>query len=150
MASMPDTLDHVRHLVTLDSLAVAATTRRDGSIHASVVNAGVLAHPASGRPCVGFVALGGAAKLDHLRRSGRACLTFRHHGDWAAVEGPVQLAGPADTLEGFPAQRLPALLREIFVAAGGTHDDWEEYDRVMAAEGRTAVLIEPARITGNA
>jgi hypothetical protein len=38
----------------------------------------------------------------------------------------------------------------VFTAAGGTHDDWDEYDRVMAAEGRTAVLVEPARILGNA
>jgi hypothetical protein len=40
-------------------------------------------------------------------------------------------------------------LRAVFTAAGGTHDDWDEYDRVMAAERRTAVLIEPARITSN-
>ena len=47
------------------------------------------------------------------------------------------------------SDRLPALLRDIFIAAGGTHDDWDEYDRVMAAERRTAVLVEPARILGN-
>jgi hypothetical protein len=41
------------------------------------------------------------------------------------------------------------LLRDVFSAAGGTHDDWAEYDRVMAAERRVAVLIEPARLTSS-
>ena len=49
-----------------------------------------------------------------------------------------------------PPDRLPALLRDVFTAAGGTHDDWAEYDRVMAAERRAAVLVTPTRIYGNA
>jgi hypothetical protein len=31
---------------------------------------------------------------------------------------------------------------------GGTHDDWAEYDRVMATERRTAVFVEAVRVTG--
>jgi SAM-dependent methyltransferase len=41
------------------------------------------------------------------------------------------------------------LLRGIFRAAGGTHDDWDAYDRVMADERRTAVLITPRRVYTN-
>ncbi len=41
--------------------------------------------------------------------------------------------------------RLPGLLRDVFAAAGGTHADWDEFDRVMAAERRAAVLVEPTR-----
>src|ERR671936_511893 len=74
-------------------------------------------------------------------------LTRRDRG--LAVEGPVDLAGPDDPLEGFDAGRVPGLLRDVFSAAGGTHDDWDEYDRVMAAEHRTAVLVAPERITTN-
>jgi hypothetical protein len=37
------------------------------------------------------------------------------------------------------------LLREVFTAAGGTHDDWDTYDKAMAEERRTAVLIAPVR-----
>jgi hypothetical protein len=40
------------------------------------------------------------------------------------------------------------LLRDIFTAAGGTHDDWDTYDRVMATERRVAVLVEPERVYG--
>jgi PPOX class probable F420-dependent enzyme len=144
-------LDLVRRLVEGDhGLAVAATTRADGSVHASVVNAGVLAHPVHGRPVVGFVVQGDARKLALLRRAGRAAVTFRVGWEWASVEGPVDLAGPADPLEGFAPAEIPALLRAVFTAAGGTHGDWDEYDRVMARERRTAVLVEPARIRGNA
>jgi hypothetical protein len=67
-----------------------------------------------------------------------------------SVEGPVRLIGPDDRAEGFDPAALPRLLRDVFTAAGGTHDDWETYDRVMAAERRVAVLLLPVRITSNA
>jgi hypothetical protein len=41
------------------------------------------------------------------------------------------------------------LLRDIFCAAGGTHDDWATYDRVMREERRTAVLVSPTRVYTN-
>jgi len=48
-------------------------------------------------------------------------------------------------MPGVDAERLRLLLREIFTAAGGTHDDWPTYDRTMADERRVAVLVTPAR-----
>jgi hypothetical protein len=41
------------------------------------------------------------------------------------------------------------LLRDIFRAAGGSHHDWETYDRVMAQERRAAALIAPRRVYAN-
>jgi hypothetical protein len=41
------------------------------------------------------------------------------------------------------------LLRDVFTAAGGTHDDWDTYDAVMAREHRTAVLLSPGRVYAN-
>jgi PPOX class probable F420-dependent enzyme len=141
-------LDLLRRLAATDhGLAVVATTRQDGSVHASVVNAGVLADPITDRPVVGFVVSGSTVKLRLLRRSGRATVVFRAGWEWIAVEGSARLIGPDDLPDGFPAQRLPGLLRDVFRAAGGTHEDWAEYDRVMAAERRAAVLVEPARLT---
>ena len=89
-----------------------------------------------------------AKKLRYLR-GGRACVTFRSGWEWAAVEGPTRLIGPDDPAEGFDPAGVPKLLRDVFAAAGGTHDDWDEYDRVMAKERRVAVLVAPVRITGN-
>lgn len=142
-------LDLVRRLAAADSLAVVATPRVDGTVHASVVNAGVLDHPVTGRPCVGLVARGDAYKLRLLRRSGRAATVFRSGWEWVSVEGTVDLAGPDDRLDGLDPAALPSLLRAIFTAAGGTHDNWDEYDRVMHAERRTAVLVDTERIIGN-
>jgi hypothetical protein len=44
---------------------------------------------------------------------------------------------------------LRLLLREVFVAAGGSHDNWAEYDRVMAEQRRTVVFVTPTRIYSN-
>ena len=35
------------------------------------------------------------------------------------------------------------MLREIFTAAGGSHDDWDAYDRTMLEQRRTAVFVAP-------
>jgi PPOX class probable F420-dependent enzyme len=127
-------------------LAVVALAMPDGTAHASVVNAGVLSHPLTGAPVVGIVSRSDSVKLQHLRAHPRATIVLRAGWQWAGVEGTVELAGPDDLMPGVDAERLRLLLREIFIAAGGTHEDFDEYDRVMAAERRTAVLVTPARL----
>ena len=44
---------------------------------------------------------------------------------------------------------MPRLLRDVFHAAGGAHEDLDTYDRVMATERRTAVLLRPERFATN-
>ncbi|GHE94077.1 pyridoxamine 5'-phosphate oxidase [Amycolatopsis deserti] len=144
-------LDAVRSLAAQETgLATVAVARADGTVHASVVNAGVLDDPVSGRPAVAFVAHGRAKKLELLRDRGNATIVFRRGWVWAAVQGPARLIGPDHPDAGFDPAGLPRLLRDIFTAAGGTHDDWDTYDRVMAEERRCAVFVEAARITGTA
>ena len=122
-------LENFARLVEGDhGLCVVSTLRPDGTIQSSVVNAGVLPHPVTGAQVVGLVSRAG--------------------WQWASAEGPVELAGPDDPMPGVDAERLRLLLREIFTAAGGTHDDWPTYDRVMAEERRVAVLVTPARTHG--
>ena len=130
-------------------LAVIALGRPGGTVHASVASAGVLPHPVTGVPVVGVVAGGTSRKLRYLRAHRCATVVLRAGWQWAAVEGPAELAGPDDPLPGIGAERLRLLLREIFTAAGGTHDDFSAYDRAMAAERRTAILVTPAQVYGN-
>lgn len=130
-------------------LVVFTTLRRDGSAQSSVVNAGVLPHPLTNEPVVGLVAIGGSRKLDHLRADPRTTVTARSGWQWATVEGTAQLIGPDDPHPDVDDERLRVILREIFTAAGGTHDDWDTYDRVMREERRTAVLITPTRVYTN-
>lgn len=127
-------------------LCVVSTLRADGSIQSSVVNAGVLRHPVTGAPVVGLVAQGGSRKLRNLRARPTATAVVRVGWRWAAVEGAAELIGPDDPAAGLGPDDVRLLLRAVFTAAGGTHDDFDTYDRVMAQERRTAVLITPSRV----
>jgi PPOX class probable F420-dependent enzyme len=144
------TLEQAAALATADQgLAVVATLRADDTIQASLVNAGVLAHPASGQPVLAFVTYG-RVKLANLRARPQVAVTFRTGWQWATVEGRAELAGPDDSqpwLAG--AAQLRQLLRDVFTAAGGTHDNWDEYDRVMTEQRRTVVLVAPTRVYSN-
>ena len=144
-----DIADFQRLIAGEHGLVVVSTLRDDGTIASSVVNAGVLPHLLTGETVVGMVLRGGTRKLSHLRKRPRATVAVRVGWQWATAEGPVDLIGPADPREGIDAERLRLLLREIFTAAGGTHEDFDEYDRVMKAEGRTAVLLHPERVYSN-
>ena len=137
-------------LVPLDhGLCVVNTLRADGTIHATVVNAGVLEHPVTHEQVVGLVAVGRSRKLTLLRADARATVVARAGWQWATVEGTADLIGPDDPHPDVDADALRRLLRDVFTAAGGQHDDWDEYDRVMAAERRTAVLVSPRRVYTN-
>ncbi|MBL7489853.1 TIGR03618 family F420-dependent PPOX class oxidoreductase [Frankia sp. AgB1.9] len=129
-------------------LAVVSTVRADQTIQSSVVNVGVLPHPLTGTQVLGFVTYG-PVKLANLRARPQVTATIRSGWQWAALEGTAQLIGPDDPHPDIDAERLRLLLREVFTAAGGTHDDWDTYDRVMAEQRRAAVLIEPSRVYSN-
>jgi hypothetical protein len=105
-------------------------------------------HPLTRVRALGFVTYG-RIKLANLRARPALAVTARSGWNWATVEGKATLIGPDDPIDGVGAERLRLLLREVFTAAGGTHDDWDEYDRVMAEQRRTAVFVEPARIYSN-
>jgi len=146
---MADIEDFGRLIAGDHGLVVVSTLRDDGTINSSVVNAGVLPHPVTGQAVVGMVLRGGARKLDHLRKRPYANVVVRAGWQWAAAEGRVELAGPDDPMPGIDAERLRLLLREIFTAAGGTHEDFGSYDRVMRQERRAAVFVHPERVYAN-
>jgi hypothetical protein len=130
-------------------LVVVSATRGDGTISSSVVNAGVLPHPVTGETVVGMVVRGGTRKLAYWRERPYANVVIRSGWQWAAAEGRVDLAGPDDPVASVDADRLRLLLRQIFAAAGGSHDDFATYDRVMREERRTAVFVHPDRVYAN-
>ena len=129
-------------------LTIVSTLRADLTIQSSLVNTGVLAHPDSGGPVLAFVTYG-KVKLANLRARPQITAAFRSGWQWATVEGTAELAGPEDPRPWLDQERLRLLLREIFTAAGGTHDDWDAYDRVMAEQRRAAVFVEPKRVYSN-
>ena len=137
-------------LVPLDhGLCVFTTLRGDGGVQATVVNAGVLQHPLRSVQVVGLVAVGGSRKLQHLRADPRCTIVVRAGWQWAAVEGTAEIIGPDDPHPDVDRETLRCLLQDVFRAAGGTHDDWDTYDRVMADDRRAAVLLVPRRSYAN-
>jgi hypothetical protein len=143
-------IEDFRKLVAGDhGLVVVSVTRNDGTISSSVVNAGVLPHPLTGESVVGMVVRGGTRKLARWRERPYANVVIRSGWQWAAAEGRVDLIGPDDADPRVDTDRLRLLLREIFTAAGGTHDDFGTYDRVMREERRTAVFVHPDRVYTN-
>ncbi|MEP7201094.1 MAG: TIGR03618 family F420-dependent PPOX class oxidoreductase [Ilumatobacteraceae bacterium] len=143
------TLDEVMDLARREQyLAVVATLRNDSTIQSSLVNAGVLDHPATGEPTLAFVTYG-AAKLRNLRARPQVAVTFRSSWSWATVEGTAELIGPDDPNPAVDSERYRLLLRDVFTAAGGRHDDWYAYDTTMIEQRRVAVFIMPSRIYSN-
>jgi PPOX class probable F420-dependent enzyme len=129
------TLDDFQRLVPRESgLSTVTTLRADGTIQGSVVNAGIY----DGH--VAFVARGGTKKVANLKARPRTTVVIRTGWEWVAVEGDAEIRGPEGVAD---------LLRDIFKAAGGTHDNWSEFDRVMKDEGRVAVLVAPERVYSN-
>ncbi|MGP7999814.1 MAG: TIGR03618 family F420-dependent PPOX class oxidoreductase [Streptosporangiaceae bacterium] len=144
---MTDLTDFARLVPAEHGLSVVSTVRADHTIQASVVNAGVLEH--RGHQVVGFTTRGQARKLANVRARPRLAVTIRASWEWVTVEGTAGAIGPDDPAEGFDAEAVRLLLRAVFRAAGGSHEDWDTYDRVMAAERRAAVLVQPARVYSN-
>lgn len=145
---MPDIADVSSFVGRNHGLAVVSVVRRDGTPQASLVNAGVTDHPFDGETVVAFVTRGDSYKRRRLRAAPDVAVTWVDGWRWVGVEGPVELFGPDDPLDGVEPDALPGVLREVFRGAGGTHDDWETFDRVMAEEQRLAVFVRPRRFLG--
>jgi PPOX class probable F420-dependent enzyme len=141
--------DFARVAAATRHLCVIATARADGTIQASLVSAGVMRHPDVDHDVVVCVARGRSRKLANLRVRPVATIVAVAGGAWVAVEGASELIGPDDPYPGVEAEALRRLLRDAFTAAGGTHDDWDTYDRVMREERRTLVVLTPTRVYSN-
>lgn len=146
---MPNIVDMRAFLADEHGLAVVSTSRADGAVLSSVVNAGVMQHPVSGETVAAFVSGGSAGRLSHIRAGRPVTLVARRDWRWIGVTGSADLIGPDDLRDGYDPDAVPMLLRDVFTAAGGTHDDWDEYDRAMLDDRRVAVFVRPARVVGN-
>lgn len=145
---MPD-LDDVRSFLAEETgLATISTTQKDGRVLSSVANCGVVDHPVTGKPVVALVSRGNAARIGHIRRGSEMTISVRRGWSWVSVTGTADLVGPKDIPDSMDTDAVRVLLREIYTAAGGTHDDWDEYDQAMVDDNRTAIFVQPNRILG--
>ena len=120
--------------------SIVTTIGRSGRPQATILRAG----PHEGK--MAFVVRGDTVKLRNLARDPH-CTVLTVETSWrryVTVEGSAAVHGPDNT----DAEELRLLLRTVFTAAGGTHDNWDEYDRVMREERRAVVIVTPERVYG--
>ena len=146
---MSDIESFSNYLSEETGLVTVSTTQVDGRVLSSVVNCGMIEHPLTGDTCVAFVSGSKAARLKHIDRGSQVTITARRGWAWSSVTGPADLIRPEQVPESIDKEQMRLLLREVFHAAGGVHDDLEEYDRAMAQEGRVVVCVTPERVLGN-
>ena len=146
---MSDLDDVKRFLADETGLATISTVQADGRVLSSIANCGVIMHPIKATECVALVSMGSAGRLKHVRRESEVTITIRRGWNWVSVTGEADLIGPDDQEHNFDAETLRLLLREIYIAAGGQHNDFDEYDQEMVRSRRAAVLVAPTRIIGN-
>lgn len=131
---------YARTFLSTNFDAVVNTFRMSGAIQSSVVKAGAY------QGGVVFVAIGDSAKLKNLRRDPRCTVTVVNPSwdRWCAVEGRVVIRDWENT----DHEALRVELRDAFIACGGTHDDWDEYDRVMREDRRAIVVVSAKNVYG--
>ena len=120
---------------------ILTTFRRDGGAQMSIVSCG----PFSGG--VAFSTTAPRAKLKNLQRDPHCSLLVSQPDWWGylVLEGHARLLSPGET----EADELCLTLRDVYrVAGGGEHPNWEEYDRAMQQENRSAVIVVPERVYG--
>ena len=91
---MTDLADVTRLAAADRHLAVFTVARPDGTVHASVVSAGVIADPVDGSPGVAAVVGGGTRKLDLLRHRAGPRWCSRTAGTGRPSRGRCASSGP--------------------------------------------------------
>jgi PPOX class probable F420-dependent enzyme len=130
------TLADVAAMLKQQPYAVVSTIRPSGTVQSTLVNVGLYDDG------VGFTTVGRSQKEYNLTRN-PACTVTIHYGPyWITVEGKARLYTWDDT----DPETMRYLLRDLYMAAGGTHDDWDTYDLVVREERRAAVVVVPERI----
>ena len=123
-----------RQLLTRSHHAVLATRRADGGTQMSPVLATV---DDDGRALISTRET--AMKTAHVRREPYAALcvlTGSFFGEWAQVEGTVEVVSLPDAMDG---------LVDYYRRVSGEHPDWDEYRSAMESERRVLLRLSIER-----
>ena len=134
---------NVERFVDSNHNAVLTTFRGNGAAQMSIVTAGAF------RGGVAFATTAGRAKLHNLKRDPRCSLMVAEDrwSRYVVFEGRAEIMSSDAT----DADELRLAFRDVYrAAADKEHPDWEEYDRAMIDERRSAVLVLPDHMYGTA
>ena len=133
--------DKLKGFVAENRRGVLTTFRRDGAAQMSIITVGPY------RDGVAFTTTEERAKLHNLRRNPQCSLLVARE-NWSAylvLQGAARVFSAGNT----DGEELRRMLREVFrTAAGMEHPDWAEYDRAMAEQRRSAIIVVPEHIYG--
>ncbi len=133
--------ERVRGFLAENHRAVLTTFRKDGGLQMSIVTCGLYQEGPA------FTVEGSRAKLKNLQRDPR-CAILVSTPDWSryvGIEGAARLISPDKDR----SDDLRQALREVYrAAAAKEHPDWEEYDRAMIDQRRSAIVVVPERLYG--
>lgn len=99
------------------------------------------------RDGVAFTTTNDRAKLLNLRRNPRCSLLVSQEDWWGYVvlEGQAKILSAQRT----DPQELRQVLRDVYRSVtNGEHPNWEEYDRAMQLQRRSAIIVVPERVYG--
>jgi PPOX class probable F420-dependent enzyme len=119
-----------REFVKNNGRVVLATKRSDGSPQLSPVLATV---DDEGRVIISTTEP--SVKVRNLRREPRAWLCVLNpnfFGEWAQIEGPVEIVSLPEALE---------LLVDYYRRVSGEHPDWDDYRAAMVRDQRVLVRV---------
>ena len=133
--------DAVKKFAEENDKAVLTTFRGSGAAQMSIITCGPY------RDGVAFTTTADRAKLLNLQRDPRCSLLVSNENWWGfvVVEGRAQIISAGNT----GAEEYRDALRDVYrTAAGEEHSNWEEYDKAMRDDRRSAVIVIPDRIYG--
>jgi PPOX class probable F420-dependent enzyme len=123
-------VEEARDFIRQNGRAVLATTRSDGGVQMSPVDAVIDQD--------GYAVLSSretAIKVKNLRRRPHATLcvfTDAFYGPWGYVEGDVEIVSLPEAMEG---------LVDYYRRAAGEHPDWDDYRVAMERDQRLLIRI---------
>jgi len=133
------TIDDIQPLLERNNVVTFTTFRKDGRPQMSLVTVGRISD------AIGFTTRRRNAKHHNLLRDPRCGLMITSP-DWrsfAVLDGDAQVIGQHNT----DRTVLRDTLRDVYRAsAGKEHPDWNEFDKVMMEQQRSAILLNPSRV----
>ena len=133
--------DSVSEFAGRNHNAVLTTFRGNGAAQMSVVLVGPYMDG------VAFTTPAERAKLSNIRRNPR-CSLLVSQADWwgyVVLEGRARVMSADNT----DAEELRLALRDVYRSTSGKeHPDWDEYDKAMRDDRRSAVIVVPEHIYG--
>ena len=134
--------DYIQSFAKDNHHGVLTTFRKSKAAQMSIVTCGPVTNG------VGFSSTLDKAKISNLLRD-NSCTLLISSPDWRnyiVLEGHATIFSPGLS----DPEELRLALREIYRSASEKeHPDWEEFDRVMIADKRVAIIVEPEHHYGS-